>query len=94
MAHALLETGQLRGRIRQEVEAFVENFPNIAPDAGAFSARLVEALLVGDNGGTHDARAAAELYGDFADAFAAHSWIEPRLARARRRVILRTAALA
>ena len=54
--------------------------------------RLVEALLVGGASGSHDARAAAEIYGDFANAFAAHSWSEPRLARAGRMAILRAAA--
>ena len=47
-----------------------------------------------DASGSHDARDAAELYGDFADAFAARSWEEPRLARASRKVVLRSAALA
>ena len=77
-----------------EVKAFVESFPGIAPDAGAFAERLVEALLVGDAGGSHDARAAAELYGDFAVSFAAHGWGEARLARAKRKDVLRAAALA
>ena len=94
LAHALLGAGQLRGRMRREVEAFVKGYPGIAPDAEAFTERLVEALLVGDAGGSHDARAAAELYGDFADAFAAHSWVETRLQRASRGVVLRAAALA
>ena len=92
LAHALLGAGQLRGRMRQEVEAFVKGCPGIAPDAGAFAERLVEALLVGEAWGPHDLRAAAEVYGDFAAAFAAHSWIEPRLARSRRGLVLRAAA--
>ena len=81
LAHALLGAGQLRGRMRQEVEAFINGYPGIAPDAEVFAERLVEALLVGGASGSHDARAAAEIYGDFANAFAAHSWSEPRLAR-------------
>ena len=93
VTHALLETGQLRGKMHQEVEAFVRGFAGIAPDAEGFAERLVDALLVGD-GGRHDAREAAELYGDFADAYAAHSWMEPRLERVRRKVVLRAAALA
>ena len=91
LAHALLGAGQLRGRMRQEVEAFINGYPGIAPDAEVFAERLVEALLVGGASGSHDARAAAEIY-DFANAFAAHSWSEPRLARAGRMAILRAAA--
>ena len=94
VTHALLETGQLRGKMRQEVEAFVRGFAGIAPDAEGFAERLVDALLTGDAGGRHDAREAAELYGDFADAYASHGWSEQRLQRARRRVVLRAAALA
>jgi hypothetical protein len=94
VAHALLETGQLRGRMRQEAEAFVRGFAGIAPDAEGFAERLV-ILLIGDAGGWHDAREVAEeLYGDLADAYAAHDWSEQRLQRARRRVVLRAAALA
>ena len=92
LAHALLGVGQLRGRMRQEVEAFVKGLPGIAPDAEAFAEHLVETLLAGAAGGSHDARAAAEVYGDFANAFAAHSWTEPRLARAGRMAVLRAAA--
>ena len=92
LTHALLGAGQLRGRMRQEVEAFVRGFPGIAPDAEAFAERLVESLLVGGASGSHDARAAAEIYGDFANAFAAQTWSEPRLARAGRMAILRAAA--
>ena len=47
LAHALLGAGQLRGRMRQEVEAFINGYPGIAPDAEVFAERLVEALLVG-----------------------------------------------
>ena len=94
VAHALLETGQLRCRMRQEVEAFVRGCSGIAPGAEAFAETLVDALLIGGAGGWHDAREAAELYGDFADAYAAHSWMEPRLERVRRKVVLRAAALA
>ena len=92
LAHALLGAGQLRGRMRQEVEAFINGYPGITPDAGAFAERLVESLLVGEALGPHDLRAAAEVYGDFANAFAGHSWSEPRLARAGRMAILRAAA--
>ena len=94
MTHALLETGQLRGRMRQEVEAFVCGFSGIAPSAEGFAETLVDALLAGDAGDRHDAREAAELYGDFAEAYAAHGWKESRLERARRKVVLRAAALA
>ena len=92
LAHALIGAGQLRGRMRQEVEAFINGYPGITPDAGAFAERLVESLLVGEALGPHDLRAAAEVYGDFANAFAGHSWSEPRLARAGRMAILRAAA--
>ena len=94
MTHALLETGQLRGRMRQEVETFMSGFSGIAPSAEGFAETLVDALLAGDAGDRHDAREAAELYGDFAEAYAAHGWKESRLERARRKVVLRAAALA
>ena len=92
LAHALLGAGQLRGRMRQAVEAFVKGFPGIAPDAEAFAERLVESLLDSEADGSRNLRAVAEVYGDFANAFAAHSWSEPRLARAGRMAILRAAA--
>ena len=92
--HALLETVQLRGKMRQEVEAFVRGFPGIAPGAEGFAERLVHALLGGGADDWHDARETAELYGDFADAYAAHDWIESRLERTRRNFVLRAAALA
>ena len=94
MAHALLETGQLRGRMRREAEAFVRGFSGLSPAAEGFAECLVDALLVGDAGDWHDARETAELYGDFADAYAAHGWTETRLQRASREVVLRAAALA
>ena len=91
----MLRTGQLRGRLHREVEDFIKSFPGIAPDAGAFAERLVEALLGGGEAiESHDARAAAELYGGFADAFVGHGWSERRLARVGRGAVLRAAALA
>ena len=94
LAHALLGTGQLRGRVHREVKDFIESFPGIAPDAQTFAERLVEALLGDEAIEFFDAHVAAELYGDFADAFVGRDWSERRLAHVGHRVILRAAALA
>ena len=69
-------------------------FPGIVPDAEAFAEQLVDALLDGEAIESHDARAAAELYGDFADAFVGNRWSDRRLARVGRGAVLRAAALA
>ncbi len=93
MTHALLEGGQLGGRMRKEVVSFVEAFPGAAPDAGAFAERLVDILLRGGAGEAYDVRTAEELYGDFTGCFLANDWKEPRL-RVGRHVVLSAAALA
>ena len=94
LAHALLGTVQLRGRVENEVKEFIKGFPGIAPDAETFAERLVEALIGGGTVASHDARAADEVYGDFAETFIGHGWSERILQRVSRRVILRAAALA
>ena len=90
----MLGTGHLRGRVHREVKDFMRSFPGIAPDAETFAERLVEALFGGEAIKSHDAHAAAEVYSDFVDAFIGHGWIERRLVRAGRSVVLRAAALA
>ena len=93
VTHALLEGGQLGGRMRKEVASFVEAFPGVAPDAGAFAERLVDILLRAGAGEAYDVRTAEELYGDFTGCFLANDWKEPRL-RVGRHVVLSAAALA
>ena len=91
----MLGTGQLRGRVHSEVENFIKSFAGIAPDADTFAERLVEALLGGEAAvKSHDASAADEVYGDFADTFVGHGWSERILGLVGRRAILRAAALA
>ena len=95
MAHTVLGTGQLRGRVRRRVKSFIKSFHGFAPDAETFAERLVEALRGGEADEAHDARAAAEVYSDFVDAFIGHRWSDRRLGRSvGRRVVLRAAALA
>ena len=55
---------------------------------------MVEALIGGEAVEAHDAGAAAEIYGDFVDAFIGHRWSERRLGSVGRRAVLRAAALA
>ena len=95
LAHALLGTVQVRGRVHSEVKEFIKIFPGIAPDAETFAERLVEVLLGGEAAiESHDASAADEVYGDFADTFVGHGWSERILGLVGRRAILRAAALA
>ena len=48
LAHTVLGTGQLRGRVRRRVKSFIKSFHGFAPDAETFAERLVEALLSGE----------------------------------------------
>ena len=81
--------------MRREVEKFANDFAGVAPDGHAFAESLTHVLLLGQPGSSDDCslEVAGEIYDEFAVAFCAHSWKEPRL-RVGRRVVLRAAALA
>ena len=95
----LLESTQRGAQMRAMAEAFVASYsgPGLAPaDASAFSEHLVQKVLRGRSrasGGAYDTVAAATVFGDFADAFCSHQWVEPCL-RVGRHVIIGAAAAA
>ena len=85
---------KLLGKMRSEVIPFVESFKGAAPEATSFARNLLDGLVQRSPEGGYDRNAAEELYGYFADTFAAHPWRAPRLQQADRAVVLRAAALA
>ena len=85
---------KLLGKMRSELIPFVESFKGAAPEATSFARNLLDGLVQRSPEGGYDRNAAEELYGYFADTFAAHPWRAPRLQQADRAVVLRAAALA
>ena len=85
---------KLLGKMRSEVIPFVESFKGTAPEATSFARNLLDGLVQRSPEGGYDRNAAEELYGYFADTFAAHPWRAPRLQQADGAVVLEAAALA
>ena len=91
----LLESPQRGTRMRAEAAAFVATYSGsglASVDGRAFSERLVEKVLHGrPDAYTYDTAVATKVFGDFADAFCTHEWVEPCL-RVGRRVVISAAA--
>ena len=85
---------KLLGKMRYEVLAFVEAYEGTAPEAANFARNLLDGLGQRSPEEGYDRGAAEELYGDFADSFAAHTWHAPHLRQTEYATVLRAAALA
>ena len=85
---------KLLGKMRYEVLAFVEAYEGTAPEAANFARNLLDGLGQRSPEEGYDRGAAEELYGDFADSFAAHTWHAPHLRQTDYATVLRAAALA
>ena len=85
---------KLLGKMRYEVLAFVEAYEGTAPEAANFARNLLDGLGQRSPEEGYNRGAAEELYGDFADSFAAHTWHAPHLRQTDYATVLRAAALA